>query len=240
MKGVPGLLLAIGLGIAGAFASWFYLAQKARELDQIEFMAIASDRDINSGHLFTKEDFVPVPIPARNVGNLDRVAMKYEMRDTIVGTRARKAYAASELFLNRDVSTPPDADVRQQLGDNESLLWVPIDSRTTVPSLLNPGFIVAFMVPKNRAPTPAGSGPAPSASDIIGPFRIVSLGNRQGTAESMKAAGIAPMQESTVGIAVKINKGQLDENSQKLADALRMTNNQQLQLLLLKGGDAKK
>src|SRR5690348_8698588 len=100
MKGVPGLLLAIGLGIAGAFASWFYLAQKARELDQVEFMAIAPDKEINTGHQFTKDDFMPVPIPAKNVGNLERVAMQWKMLNTVVGTRARKTYAPSEMFLN--------------------------------------------------------------------------------------------------------------------------------------------
>jgi hypothetical protein len=243
MKGVPGLLLAIGLGIAGAFASWFYLAQKTRELDQIEFMAIAPDREINSGHQFVREDFHPVPIPARNIGNLERVAMKWDMLSTIVGTRARKAYAPSELFLNRDVTTPPDTDIRNQLGDNESLFWVPVDSRTTVTSLLNAGNIVSFIVPRKGGPTPLGATPNPAAAqmtEIIGPFRIVSLGNRQGSAEAMRAAGIAPMQESTVGIAVKIVKGQIDENSQKLADALRMSNNQQVQVLLHKAVDPKK
>src|SRR5436190_319272 len=107
MKGVPGLLLAIGLGIAGAFASWFYLAQKSRELDQVEFLAIAPEREINTGHLFTKDDFVPVPIPRQNVGSLERVAMKYNMLSTVTNTRARRTYAPLELFMNRDTSTPP-------------------------------------------------------------------------------------------------------------------------------------
>ena len=246
MKGVPGMLLAIGLGIAGAFASWFYLAQKARELDQVEFLAVAETKEINAGHQFTKEDLMSVPIPKRNVGNLERSAVKWEMLSTVVGTRARKTYAPSEMIMHRDLTTPPDNDIRTQLADNENLVWVPVDSRTTVPSLLNAGNMVSFIVPRgNRAggPTPVGAQPAagtPQLTEIIGPFRIVSLGNRQGSAEAMKAAGVAPMQENVVGIAVKVVKDQLDEKSQKLADSLRTSGNQQFQILLHKNVDTKK
>lgn len=244
MKGIPGLLLALGLGLVGAFASWFYLAQKSRELDQIEFVAIAPDKEINTGHLFAKGDLVPVPIPSKNIGNLERVAIKWEKVNTVYDFRARKTYASNEFVFHQDLATPPDTDILSKLGDNEQLISVPVDSRTTVPSLLNPDNIVSFIVPKARRglPTPVDRSPGTgtSVTEIIGPFRILSLGNRLGTTQSMKAQNLAPMQENVVSVAVKMVNGQFDEKSQKLVDALALSNFQQVQVMLHKSADGKK
>lgn len=247
MKGVPGLLLAIGLGIGGAFASWFYLAQKSQELDLIHFVAISNDKDINPDHKFTRSDLMKVSIPRNNAGSLERVAVKWDVVDTVVDSHARKPYAHGEIILHQDLATAPDTDILSRLGDKEDLLWVPIDTRTTVPSLLNAGNMVSLIVPKiNRGagPTPAERpGPPPGTSqltELIGPFRIVALGNRMGSAAAMRALNAMPMQENVMAIAVKRNNNQFDENAQKLVDGLRVSNFQQVQILLHKNADPKK
>lgn len=242
MKGVPGLLLAIGLGIGGAFASWFYIAQKSRELDQIDFVAVAHDKDINADHKFEKSDFMPVSIPRRNVGSLDRVALMWKDLETILGQHARKSYAPGEIILHQDLSTAPEADVLKKLGDKEDLISVPIDTRTIVPALINPGTMVSLIIPKlGRTPTPADrAGPPSAATEVIGPFRIVALGNRLGTAAAMKSMNIVPVQENVMSIAVTRVNGQFDEKTQKLVDALRLSNAQQLQVIIHKNTDSKK
>jgi len=49
MKGAPGLLFAIGLGIVAAFCNWLYLANKGKQLEMVSFIAIAEDVKIRAG-----------------------------------------------------------------------------------------------------------------------------------------------------------------------------------------------
>ena len=67
---------------------------------------------------------------------------------------------------------------------------------------------------------------------MIGPFRILALGNRLGSQEVLRASGMSPSQENVMAVAVKVVKGELDEKGQKLLDTLRLTNFQQVQVLL--------
>jgi hypothetical protein len=54
MKGVPGLLIAVGLGIAGAFCNWMYLAAKGHDLDMVDFIGISENAKINPGDKFNE------------------------------------------------------------------------------------------------------------------------------------------------------------------------------------------
>jgi hypothetical protein len=49
MKGVPGLLIAVGLGIVGAFCNWMYLAQMGKDLQLQDFVGISENVKINAG-----------------------------------------------------------------------------------------------------------------------------------------------------------------------------------------------
>lgn len=235
MKGAMGLVVALGLGILGAFCNWFYLAQKSRDLEKVEFIAISDQRLINAGDVFQESDFVPVAIPALNVGKLGLSAYKYSERQTIVGMAAPRAYEPGEILLRLDVRTPPPMDVKRLLVENERVMWIPVDNRTFVAPLVNAGDLVSFIVPKLSGPTPARVDPdelAGGPTEILGPYRILALGNRLGSAEVMKAAGLAPAQENVMAVAVKVVDGKLDENGRKLSDLLRLTNFQQVQVLL--------
>lgn len=244
MKGVPGLMLALALGIVGAFCNWFYLAQKARDLEKVEFIGIAEGVQINAGDHFKDSDLVPIAIPKLSIGNLEKSAPLYRDRVTIIGMDATRSYMPGEILLRQDLRTPPPMDVKKLISENERVMWIPVDTRTFVPGLVNAGDQVSFLVPKTPngrpAPVPVGdgaSGPplALGGTDIIGPFRILALGNRLGTPETLRAAGLSPAQENVMAVAVKLTNGALDEKGQMLTDLLRLTNFQQVQVLLHPG-----
>lgn len=251
MKGVPGLLVAVGLGIVGAFCNWLYLAQKGLEIEQVQFIVVDDGMKINAGDRFTKAHFRPISIPRNAVGDLEKGAPMWNELETVVGMAATKSYGPGEIILRQHLRTPPETDIKKLLAPDERVLWIPVDTRTFVPSLVNAGDQVSFVVPRMNtgSPQPAiGPGgrdePMPNASmsatEIIGPFRILALGNRLGSQDVLKAYGGATAQENIMAIAVKIVAGVLDERGQQISDLLRLTNFQQVQVLLHPAGDVAK
>jgi len=246
MKGVMGLLTAVALGVVGALCNFVYLAQKARDLEHIDFIGIADEVQINPGDKFKESDLIPISIPRPSVGNLEKAAVLYSDWRTVVGMAATRSYIPGEVILRQDLRTPPPLDIKKLLGENERVMWIPVDTRTFVPSLVNPGDLVSFLVPKQIAPAlpPPVEGEEPLAprpqpqiqrggSDILGPFRILALGNRMGSSEVLRAAGQNAQQENVIAIAVEVKNGVMSDSGQKLSDLLRMTNFQQVQVQLL-------
>jgi hypothetical protein len=251
MKGAPGLLFAIGLGIVGAFCNWLYLANKGKQLEMVDFIAIAEDVKINPGDKFNEAQFMPLSIPQNAVGNLDKVAVFWKDRATVVGETATKSYSPGEILLQRQIRTPPEMDIKRLLLPDETLLWIPVDTRTFVPALVNAGDHVKFIVPRLALATPAAEGDEnenpdkrpPSSTELIGPFRILALGTRLGSPEVLRAAGVTASQENIMAVAIKMvgpKFDEFDEKGQKILDYLRTTNNQQVQVILLPAPDAAK
>jgi len=235
MKGVQGLLLAIALGIAGAAFNWMYLTSKSGVVETVEFVGVKPDVDIEQGELLREEDLVAVKIPRGSVGNLEHFAVLYSDLQTVVGHRVAQRKEGKSLLLQQDLVTP-----RQELtfGDDEVLIWVPIDTRTFVPSLVKPGDLVSFLVTSSGFgyPTPAEGGDPEAASpvpelpssagpiDAIGPFKILSLGNRLGSTDVLRAAKVPQTQENVMGIAVKVDEnGNMEAGAQKLMRLLEAT-----------------
>jgi hypothetical protein len=249
MKGVPGLLIAVGLGIVGAFCNWMYLAAKGHDLDMVDFIGISENAKINPGDKFNEAQFIKISIPANAVGNLDKAAFLWSNIPTVVGVAATKSYSPGEILLRQDVRTPPEMDVKRQLAADERVLWIPVDTRTFVPALVNAGDNVSFIVPRL---TTAGAPPAaaeadddgdkrpPPSTETIGPFRILALGNRLGSQEVLRAAGMTPSQENVMAVAVRFVAGEFDEKGQRLVDLLRLTNFQQVQVILHPSPEAAK
>jgi len=243
MKGVMGLLTAVALGVVGALCNFVYLAQKARDLEHIDFIGIADEVQINPGDKFKESDLIPISIPRPSVGNLEKAAVLYADWRTVVGMAATRSYIPGEIILRQDLRTPPPLDIKKLLGENESVMWIPVDTRTFVPSLVNPGDLVSFSIPKQVTPAlpPPVEGQEPlaprpqtqrGAIDTLGPFRILALGNRMGSSEVLRAAGQNAQQENVMAIAVEIRNGVLSDAGQKLSDLLRVTNFQQVQVFL--------
>ncbi|MHB1036302.1 MAG: CpaB family protein [Pirellulales bacterium] len=249
MRGLNGLLLAVGFGIAGALLNWMYLAQRAQDVEKVEFVGIAPGADpIRIGDVFKAEQLVPIAIPASNVGNLKEVGVYYSDRQTVIGMKATRLYEQDEMLLSQDLKTPPP---ELKFGPDERVMWIPVDVRTFVPSLVMPGDQVSFLFPKFTAgvPTPVAPAEAPAAggppalspageaaaatgSEIIGPFRILSLGNRLGTSNVLQAAGVMANQENVMGIAVKMDGNQLETKARKLSEFMQRNGFRQVEILL--------
>jgi hypothetical protein len=237
MKGAPGLLLAVGLGVIAAFCNWFYLAQQARKLERVDFVGVAEQTKINPGDRIEKAQLQKIAIPANAVGSLQVTAVPWSAVDTVVGMPASKSYSAGEIVLWQDLKTPSVSDLLDTLGPNDAAIGVPIDTRTVVVQNLNPGAWVSFVNPRYgqaAVPTPAGSGAQGGATEdpFIGRFEILAMGTRKGQTNLLAAQGAAAAQETTMTVRVKTEEGAPEEKWRKLMEVLRATNNQPLSVLL--------
>jgi hypothetical protein len=206
-----------------------------------------------------REDLVePVGIPKINVGNLSDFAVLWESRQTVIGIPVSRNIDGGSLLLLDDTKMPPP---ELNLGPDEGAMWVPVDTRSFVPALVVPGDTVSFLVSRRISgiPTPAMPGNRgvvnpenPSADnptgpdgrlnpeaatsndpvEVIGPFKVLSLGNRLGSTEVMKAAKISLVQENIMTIRVKLTNGKPDPKVLYLRNRLEATNFRQVGVIL--------
>jgi hypothetical protein len=261
------MILAIGLGIAGAIFNFAYLANRSRDVEKVAFVGVKEDKTVGRGERLTEDVLEPVEIPRRWVGNLANYAIKWDVRATVTGRPVWRPLDAGSLLLQSDLKTPP-SELRfgQNLppGTEEIEKGVPIDTRTQVPSLLEPGDMVSFIVTTVRPgfptlaepgkmsaigrPDPLKAGGAADAVkaggpstprvqagdgiEMIGPFRVLSIGNRLGNSDVMRAAKIQQSQENVLTVAIRVENGKLDPQAQRLILALQQSNNRALDYVL--------
>jgi hypothetical protein len=244
MKSMQGLIVAIALGLSGAMLNWFYLEQRSRDFDKVSFIGIQEGASIKRGDPLREDQLVPVEIPQNAVGQLQNFAYYYKDLATVVGQSPARAYTGGELLLRQDMKTPPSE--LKLSGANHRAMWIPVDTSTIVPSLIVPGDQVDFLVSESQSrgvPTPAvpeGDEPVRETpppvtrrnSEIIGPFTVLSLGNRLGTAAVMQAAHVPQTQENVMTILVEVQGNQLEPKAQKLWDMLQKSNFRQAGVLL--------
>jgi hypothetical protein len=240
MKGVLGLTLAAGLGIIGAMSNWFYLQRLARSEEKVYFVAIKSGVTLNAGDLIKKEHLAQVGIPRSGVDYLSGVAPQWSAVASVEGVRANRPFRGGEIILNQDLTGPNYQSMARSLQENEVVRWVPIDAGTIVPEHINPGDWVSFDVPRigGAVPTPAGSDTQGSAarpfavSEIIGPFRVASLGARR-EPENVWGGNRRPGgSESRVAIIVELQGDRLEPKAERLFEAIRLAGNQGVQVQL--------
>ena len=241
MKGIQGLILAIGLGIAGALFNWAYLARKTSDMDLVKVIGIAPHTTVNIGESLTLDHLAPIEVPLHNWDNLKNFAYKWSDRQTVVSMPVRRTLPGGSLLLQDDLRTPPPKirfEDKKKLpeGTVERGMFVPFQTKNFVSSLVNPGQYVEFMVPQGGSgvPTPAAGGdpPRPTDPEILGPFKILSLGNRLGPIDVMIAAGMKPTQENVMLISIKLIDGQMEPKARKLWDLLNRTNFQQVSIMI--------
>jgi Flp pilus assembly protein CpaB len=232
MKSVQGLLIAVVLGLAGASLNWFYLEQRARDVEKVAFIGIKEGAAIHRGDALREDQLVAVEIPRNATGTLKDFAYYYHDLATVVGQSPNRSYVGGELLLRQDMRTPP-AELKLAAAD-ERALSIPVDTSSFVPSLVVPGRKVDFLVGRAQSfgvPTPADGSSPPAGppvthddSEIIGPFRVLSLGNRLGSAEVMQANHIPQVQENVMTISVRVVGEELEPKAKKLWEALRRSN----------------
>ena len=223
MKGIQGLIVAIGLGVAGALFNWAYLASRSSQDAIVSFVGIKEGQTIHRGEVLRDEHLVELSLPERWVGNLKDFAVLCNARDTVVGRPVWRTLSGECLLLNDDLKTPPDS---LKLDEGEQLMWIPVEGRAFVPSLISPGDEVMFLVPRLTLATPGKpSNKTPGSTSEVGPFRVRALGNRLGSAQVWAAAKIPQLQENVIGIGVK---GEEKQKAVALWDILQATNFRQV------------
>lgn len=242
MKGVPGIVLALGLGLAGALLSWFYLERLAGREARVGFIGIRSGVQLNAGETISADHVVRVEIPGTAVGNLDQVAPLWDYRNTVIGQTSNRSYRGGELILEQDIRTPGQRDLNEKLGPDEVALWLPVDPRAVNTSRVNPDDEISFLIPRlpggsvgSLAPIPETDPVQPPVglgTDIVGPFRILEIGNRTGRTDVYRAAGGRGGNETSITVVAKLVGGRLEAKAERITEYLRTTRSQGLQVLL--------
>jgi len=232
MKNWIGLLIALSLGVVACLLNWQYLDRKSKEIEVVSFLSIADDVRLKQGDTFLESHFVQLDIPRKNVGSLQESAVLFSDLQTVVSLKALHDYRGGEVVLRQELKTPPS---ELKLEKGELAFWIPVNSATFVSALVQPGDTVSFMVPNaatvfegmdeaEEAARPTGPEfgfsepppePAPVSSansELVGPFRVISLGDRLGSFEVSSASGRSRARENVIGVAVKKS----DPKSEKL------------------------
>jgi len=271
MKGIQGLIIAIGLGIAGAILNFAYLVTKSQELEMVDFIGVRPEVTINRGDRLKEDALQKVSLPRIAAGNLDKFAFPYSALGSVKNEIVHRTLEGGTLVMRSDLKTPvQDLSFGQNTppGVEERAMGVPIDSKKVVPSLITPGDLVSFVVPRwvSAAPSPAegksgggessgspepgkpeairpipaagmfgGGGPAASSAgevDLIGPFKVLSLGTRVGSAQVAQAFKVSTVQENVMMVLVRIENGKLEPQAVKLLRLMEQSDFRPLGYLL--------
>ena len=249
-----GLLIALSLALVAGVLNWKYLERKSAEIEMVSFVAIKEGVRIKPGDAFLEKHFVSLDVPRKSVGSLTESAVLYSDRFTIVSMKAVRDYVGGDVLLRQELKTPPE---QFTLGKNELAIWIPVDGSSFVSSLVAPGDMVSFFVAR---PAPAvDSGAIPSGinadedpewnldgnlptqppepiafgeSELIGPFRILSLGGRLGSYEVSRASGASSAQENVMGIAVRQVGNGVEPKAEKLLQRVNSASFRQAGVLI--------
>lgn len=235
MKGALGLTVAAALGIVGAVCNWLYLQRLAQEQETVQFIAVKQGVQLNIGDPFRESELEPVPIPKARVGNLIERAPQWSSLSAVVGFPANRVFSGGEIVLDSDLEAPAVRDLSDTLQEDEIAYWVPITAGAVVADQINPGDMVSFQTAAVSGPTPAGTPPRSSSGgpQIIGPFRVLALGNRRERPNVEQASRTrGPSGANTITIVVKLVDGQFEPTAAELVKAIQMQGNQGLGVLL--------
>jgi len=245
MKGLPGLAVAFALAVGAALLNWSYLARRSQDVEKIGFLGIVADADVGRGEPLRKEHLVRVDIPKRWAGNLEDFAIPYSAEGTVIGSRVWRRQIGGSLLLGQDLRTPPQ---ELRISESERVVFVPVDTRTFVPSLVSPGDQVWFMTvkPQTGEPTPADvvspasrRTPSSAPTHTIGPFEVLSVGNRLSSGEVFRAARVSQSQENVMGIrATATRDGALDGKTLELMQMLNDTDFRPVSIIWSPAGQA--
>lgn len=236
MRGVQGVVLAVALGAVGFLCNWLYLDQQSGLVELVYYVGVKKEAEVNRGDVFRKDHLVEIGVPKNRLGHLAEVAIPWPQRDLVIGQRASRTFGAlgTELLEFKDLETPAARDLNEQIADDERVMWLPVDARSFNPQHVNPGDSVSFRIPQFGAEKSSRNRPLVGAGQIIGPFRILALGNRKGRRDVRQAAGLPSGAENVIAIAVKIDaaNNKLESRAETLSNTLAVNNFQGVQVLL--------
>ncbi len=261
MSGMKGLIVAIGMGIAAAMFNAVYLSSRSQDLEMVHFIGVKPEVTVNRGDRLQEEHLQKVSLARANAGNLVKFAEPYESLKSVVGMTVYRTLEGGSLLMRTDTKTPPPELIfgeQTQPGVEEVAIGVPIDAERIVPSLIKPGDLVSFLSSRSLAggptlasapgapsyadpaktgtpqPVPAAGGEPFASDDIerIGPFRVLSLGTRLGSADVARAARQGAVQENVMMVAVRIENDKFEPKAMKLLQLMERSRSRALGYVL--------
>jgi hypothetical protein len=188
------LLIPVGLAIAAAVANYLSMTAGTRPTAFVQ-----ATRDLKSGESFADSNLGKLDLPAA-FHDLRATAIPYEHVGVLYGQPAPRDFRKGDIIFWRD---SPESGPQIHLGPDEDVVPISLEHVEVVPALLRIGSEVSFRF--KRLDDQA-------EPDWIGPFRIVSIGNRLSEEkESASAYGTS----KTISVAVK-NK---DNRAREAKDA---------------------
>jgi len=240
MKGIQGLIIAVILGVVAAFFNWAYLKEKSKNTEMVYFIGVADNQTIARGEKFTKEKLVKVGFPKDRAASMKDFAVHWKDVDGVTQLKSPRLIPERQLLLDQDLDMPATTLAKADVDR----IWVTLDSQAIMTQQISPGDQISFIVSAPRLAQPLGSGAGagddPSVPTVstartrnIGPFLVLSLGNRLGRPETARKGGVSRASENVIGIKVTLDAaGSLDRLSQTLMDALHATNSRPLGVVL--------
>ena len=233
MKGLLGLGIAAALGLGGALMNLMYLTELSKQADEVYFIGIKKEVVLGRGDPLLEDHVEKVGVPRQWVGTMRDHVELWESRQGCFGRPIWRTLQGPCLLLADDLKTPPVMEIK--LEEDEVAWGIPIDTRQFPVPLLNPGDYVSFLIarhgtlgpgpaaPELPPPEPgAEPGPQPTPArpagpvEVIGRFKVLSLGTRLGSEGVWKQHRIPVSQENVMTIVVKIEGGQPEAKAQKL------------------------
>lgn len=206
MKGVHGLIIAVVLGLLGAVLNFVYIQDKTSDSDTVMFLGIKPDVQIPRGQRLKASDFEEVPIPSRHAKKLRDFAFTADAIDSLEGMQSRRAFEGGELILRTDMLTPP-TQLHVDPATSEGVVFIPVTRNQFEPTLVHPGDLIKFVF---SGAGRIGEGDGSDGADIIGPFKVESVGARIGRSSPGRPSG------PTIGIRWTMEGDQFDAQSEKL------------------------
>ena len=103
--------------------------------------------------------------------------------------------------------------------------------------------MVSFRIPPalggRSSSTGVGADDSEPAAEIIGPFRILALGNRKGSIDTARIIGQRPSSENDIAVSVEIRGADVEPKAQRILNIVSMTNFKGVQVLLHPATDGK-
>jgi hypothetical protein len=209
---------------------------------------------IAPGERLTEDVLVRVGIPDRWVGELDDFAIRWEALETVEGEAVSRTVEGGRLVLEEDFKKPAleqpelgEDEIKIFVpvggGFTPSLVnpgdWVSFLVAAPAVRLPTPAVPPGLPEDGGNGPSaePAGAEdlePLPAARrlpavsdgelDMIGPFRVLAVGSRLGSAGVERAAGIRQADENVLQVAGEAPGGRPGPKAQKLLSLLLATN----------------
>jgi hypothetical protein len=222
------ILIPLGLAILAGLLNLMAFRGGAAPIE-----VVTASQDLPADTVLHGDQLQSTPLRA-DPDVIGRSVVRYADRGAaLLGRKIKRSVKAGELIFFEDVRQEGGEGLRQNLRPGEVALLVSLERIPYSPNLLNIGTEVGFVLgdPSQVGSAPAGQGKDPTPVDpkaqrILGPFRIVSVGDSTEPREAQPSGQVE--ERKVISVAIQPNKdGLLGERDTSLVNALKVTEGKQ-------------